>query len=301
MDWFKQNKSLAGLLGFAVVAAGGMGFLALTAKGKYDEAYSQYTTKAQELSSLQGQQPFPDDDSVKEMEKVAKAHEAAIEALQKEVAAAEIPPAPITPEKFQDTLRQSIERLVKRTDELGVTIPKEKAAMGFDRYQAAPPSPEAAPRLAQMLGGVELAVHTILDSSVSEITDIRRVPIAEEGGEKAEDKPKDKDKDKDKDKSKEKSRVVKDEFEVDFIGAEPQVRNAINALIASKQAFYIPRSISIANEVDKGPPKVAPANTPTGDASTGKTAPKSEYIVGAERLKVTARLEIAHFLKPATK
>src|SRR5262245_56143973 len=111
MDWIKQNKFLSGLLALLLVLGGGLGFLAFSAKGSYDTAYSEYESKANELNSLQTKQPYPDDANVKKMQDLEKAHQAAIDGLHKELLKAQTPLQQVTPEKFQDNLREAVRRV----------------------------------------------------------------------------------------------------------------------------------------------------------------------------------------------
>src|SRR6266511_4435398 len=111
MDWIKQNKFLTGLLLIILIAGGALGFLAFSANTKYNAARETYPTKASELNRLQTAQPYPEQDNVKKMQEVQKAHQAAIDALHKDLIKAQVPLKPLTPEKFQDNLREAVRRV----------------------------------------------------------------------------------------------------------------------------------------------------------------------------------------------
>ena len=55
--------------------------------------------------------------------------------------------------------------------------------MGYEKYQATPPKPEAAAHLQQMLDAMELAVMTLLDNGITSVaSDIKVDLLPEEGG-----------------------------------------------------------------------------------------------------------------------
>lgn len=316
MDWIKQNKFLSGFLLVLLIVGGGLGFLAFSAKSQYDAVYLDYQAKALELNGLQTQQPYPEEANVKKMQEVQKAHQATIEALHKDLAKAQIPIKPLTPEKFQDNLREAVRRVTARAAERNVTV-KEDLYLGFGAYQGVPPKPEAAAPLGRMLEAVELAVNILLDSRITELSDIKRDPLPEEGVSSPASDTTAKQPQRDKDKDKGSSLVRRHGFEVQFVSAEAPFRQFLNGLVTSKQQFFIPASISIVSpEMEKGPaksetasgevsstpPAVASADpnapVPTTAVSTAAT-PALKFVVGDEKLKITVRVEVVDFAEPA--
>jgi hypothetical protein len=312
MDWIKQNKFLAGFLAFLAVVGGAFGFLTYTAKGKYDQAVDAYQSKAQELKTLQNQQPYPSEANVKKMLDAQKAHQAAIDSLQKELAKAQIPLKPITPEKFQDNLRESVRRITALANDRGVVMPKEnKFYMGFDAYQSAPPKPEVTPLLERQLEAMEKAMTLLMESSITELKDIKRDPLPDESG-KAGSPPSAPAKTAKKDQKK--PLVDRNEFQIEFVTPEGQLQKFVNSLVSSTEQFYVPKSIDVANQKDKGPSKVeadagvgtpqTPPSVPGGPSATpGAPAPAApmKYVLGDEKLNVGARIEIVNFAELTAK
>jgi hypothetical protein len=288
MDWIKQNKFLTGLLLIIVIAGGGLGFLAFSAKGRYDEARGTYTAKASELNTLLTSQPYPEQDNVKKMQEVQKKHQEEIDTLRKDLIKAQVPLKPLTPEKFQDNLREAVRRVTakaaSRNVNLGDSNKPESGSfyMGFANYQGVPPKVEAAAPLGRMLEAMEIAVNTLIDSGITNLKEIKRDPLPEEGvasgtttastASGASSKP---------------GLVERHPFEVHFEAPEPQFRMFLNDLI-SKPQIFVPSSIVVANSNDKGPSKSEAAN-PNPDSKDRK------IIVGDEKLDVVARIEIVNF------
>jgi hypothetical protein len=313
MDWIKQNKFLAAFLLIILVAGGGLGFLAFSAKGRYDEVRETYTTKSTELNRLQTSQPYPEQDNVKKMQEVQKAHQAAIDALHKDLIKAQVPLKPLTPEKFQDNLREAVRRVAARAASRNVNLGDSNKPesgsfyMGFANYQGVPPKVEAAAPLGRMLEAMEIAINALIDSGITTLKEIKRESLPEEGGATgttsgASSKP---------------GLVERHSFEVHFEAPEPQFRRFLNDLISSKQQFFIPSSIVVANSMDKGPSKsetasldaeanvaaAAPAAQPPAAGATSRpsAAPAKalrKVVVGDEKLDVTARIEVVNFAEP---
>ena len=309
MDWIKQNKFLSGFLLILLIVGGALGFLAFSAMGKYDTAYADFQAKAQEYNSLQTQQPYPEEANVQKMQEVQKAHQAAIDALQKDLVKAQIPLKPLTPEKFQDNLREAVRRVTAKAGERNVQL-KENFYLGFNAYQGAPPKPEAAAPLGRMLESMEMAVNFLLDSRITELSDIKRDNLPEEGISNPGQDSSAKAKEKDKDKEKGSGLVERHGFEVQFISTEAPFRNFLNGLVKSKEQFFVPASISVASEMDKGPSKSEtaaafapppPAANPgvPGRAPAAPAAPALKFVVGEEKLKIAVRVEILDFAQPA--
>ena len=319
MDWMKQNKFLSGFLIVTIIGAGALGFLAFSAKGQHDEVAATYDSKLSDLQGLQTQNPFPDDENLKRMQDLQKAHQASINELQQQLAAAEIPLEPITPAGFQDELNKAVKRVLARAQEKQVSIfpeKQDKFYMAFDRYQAQPPEDAATGPLFRMLKAMELAINALIDNggNGTQISDITREPLPEEGGARAPAPGSPKLDNKDKDKKKD--LVHRHPFEISFVMQEQKFRKFLNELISNKQQFFIPKSVKIENEKVKAPSKIElnapqpppisapplPPGTPPPGQPPVPPAPAAEkikIIVGEEKLQISLRIEVADFEKPA--
>jgi hypothetical protein len=321
MDWIKQNKFLSGFLFVTLLGAGLLGFLMFSAKGKYGEAYETYTNKIAELQGLQSAKPYPESANLKKMQELQKAHQEAINELQTKLAANELPVEPMTPEKFQDVLRETVKRVEAKRAEKGSSLGEAgKFYMGYERYQSEPPKPEAAPLLGRMLKAMEIAVISLLDAGASEIKAVKPEPLAEEGiaspggnasgaGDKGEKKG-------DSEKGDEKSLARRQPFEIEFVANEMAFRQFLNGLITSKEQFFVPISVVVNNEQQQGPSKVAanvgagfppadpanPAAVPPGTSPAPAAAAKDrKFIVGDEKLVITVRVEVVDFAELTAK
>ena len=256
MNWFKENKFLATWLIVTLIGAAVLGFLMFSARSTYAETQQRYDELSSELSRLQTAAPYPNAENLKKMEALRKEHNSAITDLQKQLAAAEFPLEPTTPEQFQDLLDKSVKRVTTRAMELGVTLPKDKFYMGFDRYERDIPPAEAAPKLGRMLKAMELVVMQLLENRVTELTALKRDPFPEEGGGPAagagspregtgssgrgsRDEPA--------------AALVRQPFDIAFIAKEAVFHSFVNAVVTAKTQFFIPKSVTVKNEKQEGP------------------------------------------------
>jgi hypothetical protein len=298
MDWFKQNKFIAGWLLVTLIGVGLLGFLFMSAKGAYAEASDAYTAKVSELQTMQNATPYPDEENFKKMQELQKAHQAAIDDLQTRLAKTEFPVVPMTAVKFQDELRETVRRVTAAAAAKSppVSIP-EKFYMGFERYQAEPPKDEAAAPLGRLLKAMEEAVNVLIEAGPDSIADIKREPLPEEGSDKAAAAQPPQPGKPGKDKDKENDLVKRTSIDLSFIASEPRFRRFLNDIIADPKQFYIPKNVSIKNEKLTGPPKTAPdGNVPKPD---DKEKGGVVFVVGSEKLTVGVRLDIVDFAEPS--
>ena len=190
MNWIKQNKFLSGFIAVMVIGVGALGYLLFTAKSRYDEGRSDYETKVQELAGLEGLKPYPEAENLKQFEEQKKEHAAAIAALHKNLAAAQIPIEPLTREAFQDKLREAVTRITTKAKDSGVGLPA-MFYLGMEKYQTEPPLPEAAPALGRQLKALEFVLTKMIDDGVASVSKFDRESLPEEEGKGKKDKPND--------------------------------------------------------------------------------------------------------------
>lgn len=324
----KQNKFLIGLIIVTVLGAGALGFLLFQAKGKYNEAFESYSTKASELSTLQAGKPFPEEANYRKMLDLQEKHQTAINALQRQLASAEIPIKPLRPVEFQDKLKETLDRIRAAAAQQNVALPKDKAfTLGFEKYLSEPPKEEAAAPLGRMLEAMEKATMELIKTAPAEIKAVNRIPLAEEGlpGQRAAATPAPARGSRTapaRAAAPEKPLVQRFPFELQFVAQEPKVRVFLNAMVSNKEQFYIPAAISILNQQTSGPARVAPGTQagapppapppdpnvppdapadpnapvdPDAAAATPAPVPVTKFVVGEERLDVLARFEYVDF------
>jgi hypothetical protein len=328
MNWLQENKFLSGFLAVMLVGVGALGFLFLSAKGQYEEAYADYEEKARELEGLVKRPIFPSQKNVDKLVQQKKQVTDKAADLAKTLAAQQIPVEEMTPAQFQDKLKAAVTALrekEKKTGKAGVFgDAPEKFFMGFEKYETAPPDAEAAVALGRQLKVIDWVVGKLIESGLTGIKVIRPELPEEHGKKKADDKKAAGGK---SDKAA-KVAVHKNPFEVEFVGEQASFKQALNAIIEYKGQFLIPRVVIVKNDAEKAPARVVagaigidpaaaaaaappapaatspvgtPAAAPTAPTAPVATAPAANYIVGEEKVQVRLILEAVDFMEVASK
>jgi hypothetical protein len=289
--------------------------------GRASTAQANYDTAAAELTRLQTSAPYPDAANLAKMEELKKEHKASIEELQKNLATRQIPLTPaVSPAQFQDKLKEAVTRVKNAAAAANVSLGKDQTTtkfyLSFDRYETESPKPEAAAPLLRMLESMELVVNMLIANNVTEISELKRDLLPEEGGKKETGK----DAGKASSKDETKALVVRHPFEVSFVAHEGKFHKFINNLVAERKQFYIPKSVAVKNEKEQGPsrsiasastpppppptspdpaaPPSAPSadpNAPAAPAPQAPTAADPILIVGEEKLNVTVKIDVVDF------
>lgn len=307
MNWVKENKFLTGFILVLLIGVGVLGYEVLSASSAYDETSDAYTKASGEYNRLRHLVPFPNKQNLEEYEKQEEAAKVKIDAFEADLAKKEFPLEPMTPEGFQDKLKASVTEIRKKAADSGILLPeKEKGSyIGFERYEATPPPPDAAAPLGRELKAIEWVLNQYLAQSsakMQKIVSLVRTDLPEErpkggpggkgggpggagkggpggggGG------------------SSRRDLVKYHPFDIDVICKPAALREVLDAVTSSKAPqFFVLRQIRIKNEHEKPPSRTveaAAADKPTAMA----------YIVGEEWIEVLARWEVVDFASPSDK
>lgn len=303
MNWLTQNKLLSAFLILSALVALALGYLLMGANEGYETAQGEYASKLSELQRLQGLKPFPEEASFKKLDAQKKQQAAVIQDLAEKLHAASLPMEAMSPEQFQDKLRESAIRIHAKAAQKNVKLP-EKFFLGFDKYKDSPPPKEAAPLLGRQLLGLELVLDQMIDDGIISLSKLERTPFPEEdpktrkpgpaeaAGPQAANAPK-----AGKDTAK-KAPFTKSAFVVEFASDQNRFRSVLNGLASSPKQFFIAREVKVKNDHDAAPLRAegGPAVGPeTGDAKGAAL----KLIFGNEKVAVTLQLEMLSFAEPA--
>ncbi len=305
MSWFNENKFLAIFGGVVLVGAGFLGYMAMGASSKYDEAQTKFKDASDKLKGLYGAQTYPMDDNVKEYAARQQQIKGQIDQLQKVLSAMKIridtTADNITPNIFQDRLKETVAKVVGKAGEREDILPKDYY-MGFERYKDKPPqSTAAAVALLKELRAIELVTDLLLSAKQVEIKKFSRDELKEENGrgEAATEK---------KGEKKEKKLVHKSSFSVDFVTTEAHFHDVVNGLAGNKEQLFVIRNLAVKNQALDAPPKVTPG--PNGNPVPPPPPPKDgagsppeagsdlQTIFGTENLQVTLSVDIVDVADP---
>lgn len=321
MNWVRNNRFLAAFLGVVVVVGGGLSFLLFSAYGRYSEVSTQYDAQVAELKRLQGLDLYPNDANLKKYDEVRKAYQQSVTDLQTKLAALTPAPEnpPLTPLGFQDKLRKVVDDTIRHAQANGVGLP-DGFYLGFEQYRGAPPDTAATPLLTQHLDAIQNLVDTLINQHIEKVTGIKRGLLPQEAGAPtpapgaSQGKP---------GVPSVPPLVSKYPLEIVFTALPSSFRDSLNKITSDKE-LYIVRGLLVKNQMEKGPsrlpeggpgtpggapgfgPNPAPGVAATGLDANGvpipplpdKGPPPLRYVVGQEKLDVTARIEIASVKAP---
>ena len=299
MNWIKQNKFLSGFIAVMVIGVGALGYLLFTAKSRYDEGRSEYESKVQELARLEGLKPYPEAENLKQFEEQKKEHAAAIAALHKNLAAAQIPIEPLTREAFQDKLREAVTRITTKAKDSGVGLPA-MFYLGMEKYQTEPPLPEAAPALGRQLKALEFVLTKMIDDGVTSVSKFDRESLPEEEGKGKKDKSNEPAKPGQPGRFEKSGKLVAYRgIEIEFTADQSRFRSLLNGIVTEKSQFFVPRLVVVKNEKDAAPPRVQPGAAVKADGVKENT--DSKYTFGLEKVNVSLVLDMVDFAEVAAK
>lgn len=306
MTLTRENRFLITLGSIVLLASVGLMVLLMRARGAYGEISQQYDTQAAELKRLQSLEPFPDQANLNATSEQVKKYAEALSALLGQLGKQNFPMENLSPNQFQDRLREVVSGVGARAAEKGVGLPPN-FYLDFDPYKDSLPKSASVPALARQLKSVELIVNLLIGTRVTSLNALVREPVPEEGlartasatpgstpppagGGAAGASPLP-------------PLVVNQAVTANFTCEAGQLRQIANELLKSQQ-FLVIRSIKIQNQSPKGPAKVledilaaAPPAAPGAQAATGQAdeSRRLQFIVGKEKLDVTLRIEIVNF------
>lgn len=283
MNWAKTNKLLAGFLAFVLIGVLVLGGLLFAAYGAFSRTSAAYGDQARELNRLQSLKPFPSSENLAKEAEQKEAFAGKILALQKALIEKGEPLVPLTPEQFQNKLREAVSRVTARAAEQKVKLPDD-FYLGFSDYRDALPIGEAASALGRQLEAIENIVMVFLDNRVDSIGVISRQPVPEESGSQ------------EGEKSGEQEVVKRNPLTISMTGNRSALHNLINTEV-SGPTFYILRLMFAQNEELKGPSREIsePGAEASGAQAPGEGKERIELLVGDEKVSATFEIEIVEF------
>lgn len=300
MNW--RNPFLTGYLAVTVIGVGVLGYLVYSSATRYAEVTETYDTQVLKLHQLQNRKPFPSPENAETFRKLTEQYRSEYDRLLATLTKSQRPLEAITPQAFQDRLRDFVSAVTAAARTNNVTL-AENFYLGFDQYRDALPTNEAAPALARELDSVRLVVDRLIEFKVKGINGIKRDLLPEEpGGAKPEPTPR--------------PRlgantppppgpgvVSSNSFTISFVADQGQLRQALNSIVTADR-FFIIRSLNLQNDKLEGPLQkedTTDAALPVTDplaAAPAPAGPSMRLLVGRELITAAVRIEVVQFNPP---
>ena len=286
MNWFKGNPVLAAIAAIAALGTTATGFLAMEGLSRYEQAIGDFNSQATTIRRLQAMKPYPDPANLKKVEESIQGYESEIQTFKSEMNKAEAPMVEITPQIFQDNLRQAVDDIRKLATQKKVALP-EKFFFGFDDYQAQLPTLEETQKLNREFQVIRNLVESIVPLGITSLDTLTR-HTATQAKPKADDP-----------KTSAPKAIPFDSFTLGITTPQNSFINAFDK-IPDAPGFLVVRSMTIENSNPTPPPKTqagAPAPPLQGVFPGLKTADpeKLPVVFGNELVKAKILFEIPDF------
>ncbi len=310
MNWIRENKKLATIVGIMIAGALGLGVWLYLSYSAYSTARDEYANIGNSVTSLQSAKIYPNEENNLLLGKKVLEYQDEVEKLRGVLMHLQQPFKPLSETEFQSKLKERATAIRQKAEAAGLTLPPD-FALGFNEYTATlPKSPAVAAELGVHLDVIDKIVTTIVESGMKSLDSLERTkPDIENGGAltastKTSGAP---------------APVVSDQvldrypIKLSFTTDQAPLQNLMNVLSNPNPKvmphFTVVRLLSIENEKSEGPLKSDikinnDSATPPPAEATGVVAaakPDAVTIMGEELLKVYMEVDYIRFRETAPK
>ncbi len=182
MDWIRENKPLAAILGVILAGSLALGYLLFGAWSQYTETHEGYLGLGSQVASLNSARLAPTADNLKNKQALVDEYAALVNRLGGALLFMQPPVPPIKDIEFQAKLKLKITEARNAAAAAKMSLPPE-FAFGFDDYtNNLPKSAAAAAELSGYLDAMEELVKLFQESGVISVDLLERSALAVEQG-----------------------------------------------------------------------------------------------------------------------
>lgn len=177
MDWIRENKPLAAILGVIVVGSVGLGYLLFDAWGAYTQTKDNYLAMGGQLVALKSAPLAPTDENVKAKRALVDEYAAKVNQLGAALLIMQPQVQPMKDIEFQDKLKNKIAETRKAAGQVKMALPAD-FAFGFEEYTSAlPKTAAAATELSGYLDALEELVKLFMACRVESVDLFERAKL----------------------------------------------------------------------------------------------------------------------------
>ncbi len=306
MNWIKENKFIAGLIGGTLGGILLLVFAGLHGSGNYQKAKNDYDEAAAEVTSFEGAPLYPTTENKDAKTKALTQYKQSVATIQSTFDAyrpKEI--KNLSPQEFTDSLLAANTETRKAFADNGTSVP-EAYFLGFEKYKTSLAPGETTGILGYQLASVKNLMLALAKAKVTDLRNLYRPSLPEE--------------DKQAYVASATSAARSFPLEITFTGSEKSVRDFLSTVSNPDNQYAVIRSMRIGS-MKKDSPKAEDAqfdktadatpedtgggfalpgdagSTPTKAADTSRIL---SQVLGNEQVQVFLRLDLLQFL-PAKK
>jgi len=180
MDWIRENKPLAAILGVIIAGSLALGYLLFDAWSSYTETKDGYLNLGSQLAGLKGSRLTPSEDNVKAKQALVDEYATLVNRLGGALVILQPPVQPIKDIEFQAKLKTKIAEARKAAALSKMQLPAE-FAFGFDEYTSGlPKSAVAAAELSSFLDALDELMKLLMQCGVQSLDLLERSKLSVE-------------------------------------------------------------------------------------------------------------------------
>jgi len=180
MDWIRENKSLAAILGVILAATLGLGYVLFDAWSGYSETKESYLGLGSQIAGLKSSRLAPTEENLKAKKALVDEYAAVVNQVGGALVILQPSVQPIKDIEFQAKLKTKIAEARKAAGLSKMNLPAD-FAFGFDDYTAGlPKSAEAAAELSSFLDAVDELVRLFMKCGVASVDLLERSKLPQE-------------------------------------------------------------------------------------------------------------------------
>lgn len=184
MDWIRENKKMASIMGVFLALAAALGFLVFTAWSSLGEAQDRFAAANNGLAAMKSADLFPSPENLAKKKAAVEDYEKKVSTLSRVLLSLQPAVEPISETDFQAKLKAVIADVRTRAEKI-TRLPGDYA-LGFSEYTASlPKSATVAQELSDYLDAAGAVTKALIDAGVEALDTFERSQLASEKGEPA--------------------------------------------------------------------------------------------------------------------
>lgn len=181
MNWIKENKKLACVVGVMVLGAVGLGVWLFLAYSAYSDSREKFGELNGQIASLEASPLYPNAENLKAKGDKLDAFQDEVEKLRTVLLQLQEPVKPITETEFQSKLKERTAYVRQMASDGGILLPSADFALGFEEYaKTLPKSPEIAAELNVHLDAMESIATSLIKSGIKSLDTFDRAKLPTE-------------------------------------------------------------------------------------------------------------------------
>lgn len=177
MDWIRENKPLAAILGVIIAGSLALGYLLFGAWGSFSEAKENFLAQGAQVASLKSARLSPTEANLQAKRALVDEYAANVNRLGGTLLILQPPVIPIKDIEFQTKLKAKIAETRQSATNAKLSLPAE-FAFGFDEYTSSLPKAEAAAELSNYLDAMVELVKLLMLCGVQSLDVLERSKIS---------------------------------------------------------------------------------------------------------------------------